>query len=296
MVSKNLLKISDGYFLQMFFFEKMVMKLSLKFLIIAITLVIGTALSFAQENATLGNAQKAYEAGEFAKAAGIYEEIAKSQGVSAALYANMGNAYAKAGDYGHAFLCYERSLYLNPSDKEVRNNRAYILSKIEDGNKANAKGKKISVVADSPSFFSKVGDFIKHSHTSNTWAVWGGISFILLCGCIAVYFFRQEILLRKIGFFGGFGMAFLTVIFLWFAFASAKAVSTHDQGVVMGYKVTLLAEPFSSAKPSSIPLERGTKLDVIEIEKGKENNPEWYKVRLNSDIVGWIPANDFEVI
>lgn len=251
---------------------------------------------FSQSPVNPDDAAKAYDAGEYLKSAAIYEEIAKSNGVSAELYANMGNAYAKAGDYGHAFLCYERSLYLNPSDKEVRNNRAYILSKIEDGNKANAKGKKFSVVPDSPSFFSKIGDYIKHSHTSNAWAIWAGICFVILCGCLAVYFFRQEVLLRKIGFFGGFGFAFFTIIFVWFAFASAKACTEHNQGVIMGYKVTLLTEPFSSAKSSSIPLERGTKLDVIEIERGKDDKPEWYKVRLNSDIIGWIPASEFEVI
>ena len=64
----------------------------------------------------------------------------------------------------------------------------------------------------------------------------------------------------------------------------------------MGYKVALLTEPFSTAKQSSIPLERGTKLDVIDIERGKDEKPEWYKVRLNSDIIGWIPASEFEVI
>ncbi|MDE6339479.1 MAG: tetratricopeptide repeat protein [Muribaculaceae bacterium] len=251
---------------------------------------------FAQSDTALQAAANAYEAGEYSKSASLYEEIAKNTGVSAELYANLGNAYAKAGDYGHAFLCYERSLYLNPSDKEVRNNRAYILSKIEDGNKANAKGKKISVVPDAPSFFSKVGDYIKYSHTSDAWAIWGGICFILLCTCIAVYFFRSEVLLRKIGFFGGFGFTFLTIVFMWFAFASAKACTDRNQGVIMGYKISLLAEPFSSAKQSSIPLERGTKLDVIEIERGKDDKAEWYKVRLNSDIVGWIPASEFEII
>lgn len=265
-------------------------------MIIALLISLFPGILSARNVATLDEAEKAYEAGEYSKAATIYKEIADSVGVSAELYANMGNAYAKAGDYGHAFLYYERSLYLNPSDKEVRNNRAYIVSKIEDGNKANAKGKKISVTPDEPSFFSKVGEYIKHSHTSNTWAIWGGICFILLCGCIALYFFRREVIVRKIGFFGGFGFAALTIIFLWFAFASARACMEHNQGVIMGYKVVLLSEPFTTAKSSSIPLERGTRLDVIEVETDKDEKPEWYKVRLNSDIIGWIPASEFEVI
>lgn len=250
----------------------------------------------AQVDSLLNKATESYNKGEYAQAAALFEELASTSGVSAELYANLGNAYAKTGDYGHAILNYERSLYLNPSDKEVRNNRAYIYSKIEDGNKANAKGKKISVTPDTPSFFSKLGDYIKHSHTSNTWAICGGVCFVLLCGCIALYIFRREVIIRKIGFFGGFGFAFLTSLFIWFAFASAAACNEHNQGVIMGYKVSLMAEPLATSKQSSIPLERGSKLDVIEIEIGKDQKPEWYKVRLNSDIIGWIPASDFEII
>lgn len=241
-------------------------------------------------------ATKAYKDGKYAEAAALYGEIAKEKGVSAALLANMGNAYAKAGDYGQAFLCYERSLYLDPSDKSVRNNRAYILSKIEDGNKANAKGKNISVVADEPSFFAKLRHYITHSHTSNTWAIWGGISFVLLCACVALYIFRQEVLLKKIGFFSAIGLVVLCICFMSFSFASARACQAHNQGVITGFKVTLLTEPFSSAKASGTPLERGTKLDVLETETDQNGKVEWYKVRLNSEFAGWIPASEFEII
>ena len=174
---------------------------------------------------SLESAEKAYNEGKFAEASAIYGKISQEHGVSASLLANMGNAYAKAGDYGQAFLCYERSLYLDPSSNEVRNNRAYILSKIEDGNKANAKGKNISVVADEPSFFSRVKRYVTYSHTSDTWAVWGAVSFVLLCGCIALYIFRTEVLLRKIGFFGGLSLLVLCVVFMTFSFAWQKHVS-----------------------------------------------------------------------
>lgn len=245
---------------------------------------------------TLDSAANAYNDGQYAEAAALYESVAKQSGVSAELYANMGNSYAKAGDYGHAFLCYERSLYLNPSDKEVRNNRAYILSKIEDGNKANAKGKKISVVEDAPSFFMRLKHYVTHSHTSNTWAVWGGISFILLCGCVALYIFSKEVLARKAGFFGGIVLLIGCTIFMTFSFASAKACDTHNQGIITGFKVTLLSEPYSSAKTSGTPLERGTRLYILDTDEDKDGNIKWYKVRLNSEFAGWIPADEFEVI
>lgn len=252
--------------------------------------------TLANESASLDSAAAAYKEGKYAEAAAIYQQIASEEGVSAELYANMGNAYAKAGDYGHAFLCYERSLYLNPSDKEVRNNRAYILSKIEDGNKANAKGKKISVVEDSPTFFSRFKEYVTHSHTSDTWAIWGGVSFVLLCGCIALYIFSKEVLARKAGFFGGIVLIVACAVFMTFSFASAKACNTHNQGVITGFKVTLLSEPYSSAKTSGTPLERGTRLYILDTDTDKEGAVQWYKVRLNSEFAGWIQSKDFEVI
>lgn len=251
---------------------------------------------WADSAAKLDSAASAYKNGHYAEAAALYESIASESGTSAKLYANMGNAYAKAGDYGHAFLCYERSLYLDPSDKEVRNNRAYILSKIEDGNKANAKGSKISVVEDQPSFFMRFKHYVTHSHTSNTWAIWGGISFILLCGCIALYIFCSEVVIRKIGFFGGILMLFASAVFMSFSFASAKACDTHNQGIITGFKVSLLSEPYSTAKVSGTPLERGTRLYILDTDSDKEGKVIWYKVRLNSEFAGWIPADDFEVI
>lgn len=246
--------------------------------------------------AMLDSAAKAYTNSDYSRAIGIYENCLMTYGTSAELLANLGNAYAKAGDYGRAFLNYERSLYLNPSDKEVRNNRAYIVSKIEDANKANAGGKKISVTPDKPGFFTQLGMFLKHSRKSNTWAVWGVVTFILLCGCVALYYFREEVLMRKIGFFGGIGMLVLCIIFNVLAFTTADTYNSTNEGVIIEFKTSLKAEPFETAKTVGIPLVRGTKMTILETHAENAKGVIWYKVRLNSDIAGWIKSQDFEII
>lgn len=265
-------------------------------IILYILISVVTISTAASEVAKLDSAAAAYKDGRYAEAANIYESIASQYGVNAELYANMGNAYAKAGDFGHAYLCYERSLYLNPSDKVVRNNRAYIQSKIEDGNRANAKGSKISVIEDTPTFFTRLKQYVTHSHTSNTWAIWGGISFVLLISCVAMYIFSRHVIVRKAGFFGGMIMMLACALFMIFSFSSAKACNTHNQGIITGFKVNLLSEPYSSAKPTATPLERGTRLYILDTENGKDGTVNWYKVRLNSEFAGWIQAKDFEVI
>ena len=115
--------------------------------------------------ATLEEAQKAYTDGDFAQAAAIYEEVAAEKGVSVPLLTNMGNAYFKTGDYGHAMLCYRRALRIDPSDTQAKDNISYIESKVEDNNKAEAKGKKVSVAPEDRSFFSSVRRYIVYSHS-----------------------------------------------------------------------------------------------------------------------------------
>ncbi|MDE6410651.1 MAG: tetratricopeptide repeat protein [Muribaculaceae bacterium] len=244
----------------------------------------------------LDEAAGAYEKGDYGKAIEIYENISKEKGISAALLANLGNAYVKAGDYGHAMLCYQRALRLNPANSEVKDNIAYLVSKIDDNNKAEAKGKKVSVVAEDKPFFTSVRRYISFANTSNSWALWAGIMFVITCACAAIYIFTSNVLMRKIGFFGGFIALGISLITLIFAFVSYSDRNKDIEGVVMAYKVNLYSEPSSSSKPGANALTRGTLLEIIDEESSDDDSNKWYKVRLNSDYSGWINASDFEVI
>lgn len=265
--------------------------------IISVIVVLFSALTVLGSENRLDSAASAYASGNYSGAIALYEEVAKERGVSSALLADLGNAYVKAGDYGKGRLCYERSLLLSPGDRLVKNNLNYIINKIEDNNKAEARGKKVSVSPDSPSFFTSVKRWIAFNHSSDTWAVWAAVTFILFCGCVALYVFVSDVLVRKIGFFGGISLLGISIITLVFSFMSAKARDNIDSGVITGFKVVLVSEPFSTAKSSALPLTRGTRLDILDIEEGKgAEDPSWYKVRLNSDYVGWIPSTEFEKI
>lgn len=246
--------------------------------------------------ATLEEAQKAYADGDFAQAAAMYENVAAEKGVSAPLLTNMGNAYFKTGDFGHAMLCYRRALRIDPSDTQAKENIAYITSKVEDNNKAEAKGKKVSVTPEDRSFFSSIRRYIVFSHSSDTWALWAGCLFVLTCICGALYIFASGVLVRKIGFFGGFIAFGCSVITLLFALVNASDRKKSEEGVVTAYKVQLLTEPHKDAKANVNPLTRGTVLTIQEEEQEDADSLKWYRVRLNSDYSGWIDANDFQPI
>ena len=70
-------------------------------------------------------ANRFYEEKDFDRAIEAYESVV-AQGVeSAPLYFNLGNAYFKNGDLGHAILYYLRAKRLDPSDEDINHNLVF---------------------------------------------------------------------------------------------------------------------------------------------------------------------------
>ena len=259
-------------------------------------LALAGIFSLSCQGATQEEASQAYDKGDYAKAVEIYQELAKTHGTSSALLFDMGQAYTRAGDLGHGMLCYRRALQQNPSNSQARSNIRYIESRVQDGNTAELKGKKVSVVPEDPSFFTVLKNYITRRHHSNTWATWSGITFVLFCLCLALYIFQDKVLLRKIGFFGAIAMISISVLTLIFAFIGAHASGKQDEGVITAYKIELKSDPSTSAKNVSSPLGQGTGMPIRNAEKPENGKLQWYKVRLNSDFAGWIRSDSFEPI
>ena len=167
---------------------------------------------------------------------------------------------------------------------------------MEDSNRAELRGKKISVSPDHETFFQSVDRHICADVAPNVWAYLAVFSFILVLGGVAIYLFCNDVRLRKTGFFGGILLFFGCIMFVTFAFMSASYYDSHDKAVLMAYKTELLIESSSDAKPASNQLCQGTRLDIIAEETDVEGRPTWYKVRLNSDIEGWLRASDLAII
>lgn len=73
-----------------------------------------------------------YRAGEYAKAASIFEALAGSGIRNPDLFFNAGNAWLKAGETGKAVLWYERAKLLSPGDPDLRFNLEQALDKVTD--------------------------------------------------------------------------------------------------------------------------------------------------------------------
>lgn len=279
------------------------MKMSVKRLITIVMLLAAFVSSSAQTDmgadptATgIAEADKLYNAGEYAKAIPIYEEVMEINGVSAPLLYNLGNACFKAGDFGKATLAYERALRLDPGNSTIKNNLSYLRTRIEDQNKAETRGRKLTVTPDAPSFFAGVYSNITKETSSNYWALFAAFAFVLVVGSVALYMFTTNVNARKVGFFGALFFLGFCIIFLIFSFAAAKEYYSKDEGIITAYKVELRTEPATDAKVSTTPLHSGTRLSVLDTREDDKGKTAWYKVRLNSELLGWIEAKDFEII
>lgn len=239
-------------------------------------------------------ADSLYKAGDYTAAVNAYEQVIDSLGTSADIYYNLGNAYARAGDYGKAMVAYLRSLRIDPSYKKSQDNARYIEAKVLETNRSELRGKKYALDQDDPSFFSTLRLFFARDHTSDTWAWWAAGAFLLFVTCAALYIFSRNVLARKIGFFGGFICLGISVITLIFSIMAASYKS--EDGVIIAPKVQLLSEPSVSSKPVGVNLTRGTVMTVLDTFPADSESPKWYKIRLNSDFVGWIQASDFETV
>ncbi len=74
---------------------------------------------------------QAYEAGDFATAAALFEEAGQYLSSGRLCY-NLGNAWLKAGDLGRAVLWYERASRYLPRDPELKFNLEYARSLLRD--------------------------------------------------------------------------------------------------------------------------------------------------------------------
>lgn len=249
-------------------------------------------------NSFVSQGDSAYHAGDYRKAIELYNQAATDYGVSAPLLFNLGNAYLQQDDYGNAMLCYQKAKKLDPSSKRINTNLKYLTGKIEDANKAVQKGKRLKVTEDTPNFFQTVHASVSENTSSNTWAVWAAGSFLLFSACVVLYLFTSNVLMRKTGFFGGFILLGISIICLVCAYSAAAVAQNHDYGVILPFKTVLLTEPGKtnpSDKNEGI-LTRGTKLRIVAEETDAEGNVSWYKVRLNSDYIGWVEAKDIGII
>lgn len=256
-----------------------------KFLFIILASVIPCCLTANEK--LLMRADSAYMADNFDLAAGLYKQAADSIGTSSSLFYNLGNTYYRMNDLGHAIVYYERALQLDPTNSDARTNLDFVNSIITDK------------PLDSGSFLSDVIDSIVSSAHYNTWAWTTFVLFVIILICVVGYIFSSGIRIRKICFFGGIVLMFVTLATASFAWMGARNATDHRFAVIIVSAAQLSTTPRTPTTPSeqAFLLHEGTKLEIVDsVASPGQSASKWYEVKVSNTHRAWINSDEIEKI
>ncbi len=234
------------------------------------------------DNTVFDKANELYNSGDFRKAIDLLENEKneqKKQGLeSAELYYNLGNSYYRVNEIAKARLYYERAHLLDPGDRDTKHNIDYIMTKIED---------KIPVA---DTFFLSIWfNGVQNLFSSNSWANIGVVSFLLLIGCLVLFFFTKLITIKKIAFYTGIVFIIVVIFANVFSFRQKSRLEYRDTAVVMAASAPMVSSPDINSKELTV-LHAGTKVSITKEDRN------WLEVEVDNGTVGWIQRDKLEII
>jgi len=233
--------------------------------------------AMAQEEA-IKEAETLYMQENYDEAIQRYESILLNYGESSQIYYNLGNAYYKSGQIAPAILNYERALLLDPGDSDIRFNLQL------------AKLRTVDKIEPLEDFFLKKWFLsIQNMGAADSWAKLGIFSFILLIGCLLLFFFSRWIRLKKVGFYLGILFLVMVIFSNIFAHNQKRERELRNVAIIFSPTVTVKSSPDASGTDLFI-LHEGTKV-IIKSALG-----EWNEIVSEDGNVGWMPKKDVELI
>lgn len=254
-------------------------KIYISIILIAFSFIVSLA------NNTIEQADSAYTHDDFAKAVDLYKQVINEEGTSSTLYYNLGNAYYRSGKLGKAIVCYERAIILDPRNEDALTNLRFVNTKITDK------------PGDNGTFISNTLNAVIGYYHSNTWANIALVTFILLLCSAALYVFSSKISLKKLGFFGGLFLLFVTVLSLVSAYLSARNANNHNKAIIIEPSTILSTSPRTPKDRSeeALLLHEGTKVEILDsVTDG--NAIKWYDVKVDNNNRAWIKSSSIEII
>jgi tetratricopeptide (TPR) repeat protein len=223
-------------------------------------------------------ADSEYLRGNYHQAIKDYNEILK-RGVSADIYYNLGNSYYRTDNLTQAILAYERAYLLAPGDADIRFNLQFASSKTID---------KITPINEM--FFVTWYHSLVNFTSVDNWACMA-IGFIIVALVLTlIYLFSYNILMRKIGFFGGILFIVLFLMANLFAFQQKQTLLNRSGAIVLAPTVNVMKTPSTNSTQSFV-IHEGTHVDITD-----KTMKDWRGIKLADGREGWIETKQIEEI
>lgn len=213
-------------------------------------------------------ANKLYEQGKFSEAAVGYEKLVQSGTVSPALYFNLGNAFFKAGQLGHAVAAYRDAELIAPRNPEVRANLQFVRGQVQG-----------------PTLLPGEAERWLAALTLNEWATFAAVVFWLWLGLLVLIQFRPAWKQPLRGWLWCGGIATLA---LCGCLGMAYANNSIKTAIVVRKDALLHNGPLDEA-PGGITVHDGAELSVI------DNKNDWLQVRIDNNRIGWLKRDQVVV-
>ena len=216
---------------------------------------------------------KHYKAQEYAEAVSAFSNVADAGIQNGKLFYNLGNAYLKNGQLGHAVLWYERALRLMPGDPDLKFNHEYALSLIKD----EADDGNLPVF--------RVLFFWKHLMRATT-IQWTGIILNLFAVLIlTVRVVRKNKTVRTPAYL----LLILAVIFILTAVYNFYETAHIKKAVILPEQVSVRSGLTGNATELFV-LHTGTKVTI------EKENEAFFRIYFSNGKIGWINKSDAGII
>jgi tetratricopeptide (TPR) repeat protein len=242
----------------------------------------------------VGNAS--YEAGDYPAAVEAYRRLADAGVTNGDLYYNLGNAYYKNENLGHAVLFYTRALRVQPRNDEAKENLELVRLQLRDKQFVQQQNRLVR-------------GFIWFHNNLNTpeMLVFASASYILLCLLVVVFIFRNTRIVvafyRRISILSpgrligltraqdllvAIGIA--TVLLITSGISSySKLAVDRSEAVVLAGEVAVFSSPTDDAT-LQFKIHEGTMVTI------SEQRAVWTKIALPGAMSGWVATESIEKV
>jgi hypothetical protein len=121
---------------------------------------------------------------------------------------------------------------------------------------------------------------------------WAKISIAAMVAALLLgllYFVSGRLILRKIGFWGGTLVLFISLASVFLAWQTYRNLQKTKEAIIFTPTVTIKSSPDDNSVDLFV-LHEGTKVQLI------DNIGTWYEIRIVNGSVGWLPVNSVEKI
>ncbi|RME48000.1 MAG: tetratricopeptide repeat protein, partial [Deltaproteobacteria bacterium] len=211
-------------------------------------------------------ANKAYEAGDFEKAAEGYEKIIGQGYENGHVYFNLGNAYFRLGEIGRAIFAYRKAEAWIPRDADLRSNLKYAREMAKDELPPPERGRWLRRI------------FFWYDRSTTRELLYAAVLFnLLFWGLMIVRFFH-----RGEGLRWALGLSLAALLLVLLSLGARVIAGRSVEGVVIAEVATVRSGNGPNYTPR-FELHAGAEF-VVEGVEG-----DWVRIRLSNGGRGWVP-------